>query len=54
MFKSLIELNKSNSWVLITTFYVLIRCVVRNDPSMNHFLKHFLKRFNLNCSFEEL
>ena len=24
MFKSSIELNKSNSWVLITTFYVLI------------------------------
>ena len=25
MFKSSIELNKSNSWVLITTFYVLIK-----------------------------
>ena len=24
MFKSSIELNKSNSWVLITTFYALI------------------------------
>ena len=28
MFKSSIELNKSNSWVLITTFYVRL---------MNHF-----------------
>ena len=28
MFKSLIELNKSNSWVLITTFYVHISHVI--------------------------
>ena len=36
MFKSLIELNKSNSWVIITTLYVLITylgryCSTRQD-----------------------
>ena len=35
MFKSLIELHKSNSWVLITIFYVLINVYPKDNINVD-------------------